>query len=225
MNKKYVKNEFINIYIPDRIYDYVQSILMNCTLEDPFDNKYCQCCLQKIKKNTCDNNNCLEFGKEYDFNLLTDYYDISNSREYDIQMKLLEFDIEKEDKVILNQYNIYATYNKKEKILYYDIEKPLKYEVKETSLYLTNKNKTLDYAIYYVSDSSKIFGNDDYFETIISYNSYLYVDNLDDLSKTKLYKNTKIWKEKDEYRNKNVSVEMVTNGILNKSVKVNSDIR
>ena len=125
----------------------------------------------------------------------------------------------------LNQYKVIIYYNIDNNKFDFKVEQVIKYEISNAGLLLIEKSKFLNYSKYSSDDIIDIISDDDYFETVISYNSFLFCDNLSELQKTDLYKNTNIWRNKDKYVNKDISVEMVTNGVINKDIKVNSNIR
>lgn len=226
--------------IPKRIYDFISSLLLDemgsikidiINLDEIYpDEQINILCVNKdcpISKKLCNNYTCPNYRKNNNSLSNEDYYQLklnclSNNP---IDLQVLEFSAISKTKVYLNQYKVIIYYNIDNNKFDFKVEQVIKYEISNAGLLLIEKSKFLNYSKYSSDDIIDIISDDDYFETVISYNSFLFCDNLSELQKTDLYKNTNIWRNKDKYVNKDISVEMVTNGVINKDIKVNSNIR
>ena len=233
-----VEEEFID-GIPKRIYDFINSLLTDVTglidiekinLDEIYPEELIEIlCVNRdcpAFKNLCNNNTCPNYRKNNDNFLYDDYMQLklnclSNNP---IDLQVLEFSVISNTKVYLNQYKVIIYYNIDNNKFDFKVEQVIKYAISNTGLLLIEKSKFLNYSMYSSDDIIEIISDDDYFETIISYNSFLFCDNLKELQKTDLYKNTDIWCN-NKYANKDISIEMITNGIINRNVQVNSNIR
>ena len=194
--KNITDDTFIYSNISKKIYDYSYNLISNIIFIDN-NKKYCSCCLSEITNSTCENKYCHNHNR-----IIKNKKDINikDIRNYKNTIYLLEFEIIHENKIYLNKYKIDYYYDNeliiKPKLLF-DINKIKKYEIYKQGLYDVYKDEFIYYENTVILD----------FEDNIT--AYLYIDNLEDLKNTKLYKYTNIWKIKDQIK-KDTSIYEIT---------------
>ena len=206
--------EDTNDSIPKHIREYVSKILYSRMIIDN-NKKYCSSCLCELNDDICINKYCHNYNKK-----LTNIINasIDNIKDYNENIYLLEFEIIHTDKVYLNKYEISIKYDNELIVkprLLFDINKKDKYQIYKHGLYLINENKFIDYKVLTdILDGNDYDEFDDYYFEILNDDCYLYLDNLEMLSDTTLYKYKNLHLLKPKLNQDDVSIVLITYNVI-----------
>ena len=178
-----IEEDYKYINISKKIYDYSLNLISNFMFMDN-NKKYCSYCLNELNSDICTNKYCHNYNRIINKNHIVET-DIKDIRNYEDTRYLLEFEIINDSKIYLNRYEINIYYDNELIIkprLLFDIKKINKYQIYKQGLYDIFSDRFILY-----QDMSKYDNMEDNMQTC------LYINNIEDLKNTDLYKYTNIW--------------------------------